>query len=581
MTPTDEEFEQLRTKAVEDLVTSDLPKKLVVAGPGTGKTFAFLELLSRKAGNNLALTFITNLVAELAVMLNGIANVQTFHGYCKSFLYSVNPEGIGNSFDYYPPLESILADDLDLLDYPKTDTKAISSVLMNLNDKSDLLAPIIRGGDYYKAVGYTDSVYRAWRHLKANPRETPMFTQIVVDEYQDFSLLEVSFIAQLAERSPILVVGDDDQALYTFKHASEDYIRKLASDKSYSRFELPFCTRCTEVMVAAAHTLVEKARERSLLEGRIEKQYVSYPPAKRAASLKYPYLVHGDCTVQKKDLSYMGEYVAEQISKLPEEDIVTSREEGHPTVLVLGPKQFLDQVEPVLVDLFDDVMRKHRSEVEPEILDGYRRLSGDEESRLGWRIICYYDPPPEWPRPLRNALEENIGLDQLLGGEWKTKHLRCVRLIRRLTKRETLDKAQIEYLESMVGMTIDDLGTELGIQQEGEKEEVRADQEDREISGQPSILLTNITGSKGLQAEHVFILGLNEGHFPKSNRHVKNIEVCQLLVALTRGRQSCHLLSCDMYAGKFVQKSVFLDWLNEHLSHVKIDKNYVKALAVK
>lgn len=40
-----------------------------------------------------------------------------------------------------------------------------------------------------------------------------------MDEFQDFSLLEVTLIRELSEFSPTLMVGDDDQALYEFRPA--------------------------------------------------------------------------------------------------------------------------------------------------------------------------------------------------------------------------------------------------------------------------------------------------------------------------------------------------------------------------
>ena len=42
---------------------------------------------------------------------------------------------------------------------------------------------------------------------------------IIVDEYQDFNKLEVAMIDLLATKSHVMVVGDDDQAIYDFKNA--------------------------------------------------------------------------------------------------------------------------------------------------------------------------------------------------------------------------------------------------------------------------------------------------------------------------------------------------------------------------
>jgi len=47
----------------------------------------------------------------------------------------------------------------------------------------------------------------------------------------------------LATANQLLVAGDDDQALYKLKRAWPDYLRIIATDGSYQRFELPFCSR--------------------------------------------------------------------------------------------------------------------------------------------------------------------------------------------------------------------------------------------------------------------------------------------------------------------------------------------------
>ena len=54
-----------RAKCLQDILDSDQPRKLIVAGPGTGKTFTFGELLRRSGGRNLAMTFIRRLVADM------------------------------------------------------------------------------------------------------------------------------------------------------------------------------------------------------------------------------------------------------------------------------------------------------------------------------------------------------------------------------------------------------------------------------------------------------------------------------------------------------------------------------------
>ena len=84
---------ELRQLAADAVVNSDASKRLIVAGPGTGKSFAFKAALARAvvqaAGSDrgLALTFIKNLVADLQKELGLLADVNTFHGYCKHLMH--------------------------------------------------------------------------------------------------------------------------------------------------------------------------------------------------------------------------------------------------------------------------------------------------------------------------------------------------------------------------------------------------------------------------------------------------------------------------------------------------------------
>ena len=66
----------------------------------------------------------------------------------------------------------------------------------------------------------------------------------------------------LGSKSPVLIAGDDDQALYVnLKYASPDFIREIAADGTHETFELPFCSRCTEVVVAAVNEALSKAQK--------------------------------------------------------------------------------------------------------------------------------------------------------------------------------------------------------------------------------------------------------------------------------------------------------------------------------
>jgi hypothetical protein len=182
-----------------DLITgSDAPKKLIVAGPGTGKTHTFRVLLDGITGPRLALTFINALSIDLAKRLGDEIETYTFHGFCRQLLHSTPTNGITQGVDYYPPLILLFAEDLSLLGEAPAGVDEIEHDFHHLAPNSPMIAGAMRSGDYYNAVGHIDAVYRALSHLEDHPDGIPRYNQIVVDEYQDFSLLEANFIAVLS-----------------------------------------------------------------------------------------------------------------------------------------------------------------------------------------------------------------------------------------------------------------------------------------------------------------------------------------------------------------------------------------------
>lgn len=68
------------------------------------------------------------------------------------------------------------------------------------------------------------------------------------------------------------------------------------------------------------------------------------------------------------------------------------------------------------------------------------------------------------------------------------------------------------------------------------------------------IKLTTYLGAKGLSANHVFVLGLENGIFPKNSNNIFDDEACQFIVLLTRARRSLRILSVDKRFNKKIKQ---------------------------
>jgi ATP-dependent DNA helicase UvrD/PcrA len=574
------EMEQKRDEATAKILASVSRKKLIIAGPGTGKTHIFQELLQASGQKGLALTFIRNLVTDLSNALDDLADVFTFHGFCKHQLHRHAVEGLSEGWDYYPPLLELIEVDLGLLETPAT-KRTIEAGLHNLDDSDGVVSATLLLGNYYNAVSHTDLVYRVLRHFQSNDDKIPTYPLIVVDEYQDFSLLETSFISLLASKSPVVIAGDDDQALYSFKNASARYIRELAEDPEYERLELPYCSRCTHIIVEAVNTTVRKAVTNGNLPERLEKPFECYLPDKREDSDAHPTIIHARCSVERNNAKYVGRYVTQQIEAIGSDEISESVEGGYPTVLVIGPNPFLERAHGVINDRYPHAQLKTAAKSLIAPLDAYRRLAKDQNSRLGWRILLHTDPFTGWEDVLKRVLENEEELALALPTEYRELHLAVVDLIRSLLDEQALDETQETKLCEAVGMTMAEIKDALAIaadSDEGEEGEEGAEADPSvRPDHEPSIVCTSLVGAKGLSASHVFVVGFNEEHFPRDGSNITDEEVCCFLVALSRTRKQCHLVSCGHFGRAALRPSAFARWVAPHVEERTIDAAYFRS----
>jgi superfamily I DNA/RNA helicase len=113
-----------------------------------------------------------------------------------------------------------------------------------------------------------------------------------------------------------------------------------------------------------------------------------------------------------------------------------------------------------------------------------------------------------------------------------------------------------------------------------ESQEAEAGEEGAEVefpeggNAEPSVVCTSLVGAKGLSASYVFIVGFNNGHLPRDGANVTDEEVCCFLVALSRTRKACHLVSCQRFGNIQLEPSTFADWIRAHVENRTINAAY-------
>jgi hypothetical protein len=99
-----------RDKHVAAVLGSPSQKKVVVAGPGTGKTYLFKKVLEGKP-RCLTLTFINALVDDLSVELSGMSEVRTLHSFARELLRRIWKK---KEIRIFPRLSNVIQEDLIL-----------------------------------------------------------------------------------------------------------------------------------------------------------------------------------------------------------------------------------------------------------------------------------------------------------------------------------------------------------------------------------------------------------------------------------------------------------------------------------
>lgn len=494
-----------RGNDVNKIKESVHPRRVVVAGPGTGKSFLFSELIKKKRAegktNFLAITFIGKLGDNLADDLCGLATTMTLHGFARDFVLKNY-----RKYLYYPRIKDIIGEDLEM--------RGIKE--FEIGDKNYAERTI-----YYHVVGDDDVIYYAVQICKKHPDKIPSFDLILVDEYQDFNSIESEFVDLLSQNNEMVIVGDDDQALYEFKGSSPSFIREKYNPANtyFESHTLRFCSRCTEVIIKYFHNLVSSFNLNDEAKERIPKDYICYLPEKKNDSdLNSKIHLLKNWPIGKIAITIR--YELEEIIK----------KQKIKDVLIIGEgrscKQILKQISMQLENAgFKNIEHKDDSAVfniKQNIVDAYKFINQDESSLLGWRILGNPAGNSEKEKHLQNAKT----LDLIIKGTPS---------VLKKVKDSMIDNLELEIEEELIPDK--EIRKNL-LFQNLKKKNIHLS---RPLSSL-NITVCNILNSKGLGADIVFLVGFDQGKFP-----IKEIpqdsEIYQMLVAVTRAKKRIYLIN--------------------------------------
>jgi DNA helicase-2/ATP-dependent DNA helicase PcrA len=260
----------------------------VLAGPGTGKTFAMMRRVARllEAGvapeRLLAVSFTRTAARDLreqlgALGVEGSENVRatTLHSLCFSVLGKQEVFALTNRAPR--PLLAFERDCLEAdLATPFGGLRNTRKLLagyeaawarLQHEDPGHTKSPedlafetaLLSWLRFYASMLIGELVPLTLSFLNANPalNAAPEFDHVLVDEYQDLNKADQSLVRLLAQSGSLLVIGDDNQSIYSFRYANPEGIRLFPQDVAgTTTFTISECRRCPENVVAISNALI-------------------------------------------------------------------------------------------------------------------------------------------------------------------------------------------------------------------------------------------------------------------------------------------------------------------------------------
>jgi DNA helicase-2/ATP-dependent DNA helicase PcrA len=289
----------------EAVVHGDGPL-LVLAGAGSGKTRVLTHRIAyllatgaARPGEILAITFTNKAAAEMRERVGQLVGrsvramwVTTFHSACARML-RVDAERLGyaKNFTIYDQADSLrmlkrcLGElGVDPKRFPPRAVQAKISGAKNqlidsdsYNDSAfgefeEIVAEAFplyekrmreaNAMDFDDLLVRTVNVIELFEDVRERWRRT--FRHVLVDEYQDTNHAQYRLLQLLAsEHGNLMVVGDEDQSIYGFRHADVSNIIDFDEDfKGAEIVKLEQNYRSTQTILSAANAVVERNRER-------------------------------------------------------------------------------------------------------------------------------------------------------------------------------------------------------------------------------------------------------------------------------------------------------------------------------
>ena len=270
---------------------------LIIAGAGSGKTrmitYRIANMLANgiKDENILALTFTNKAAKEMSDRIKSLTGKKlkgltatTFHSFglilLKKYIHHL---GYHNNFSLYDANDNqaLIKNCIISLGYqiPDYNIYTIASLFSDVktgrktfNEEGTAVREIYNEWllcqKAYNVVDFDDLILLPIRIFEKKPyileEVQERYRYILVDEFQDTSLLQYKFVSMIAKKyRNIAVVGDDDQSIYSWRGANYENIRMFEKDfPERKEFKLEQNYRSSGTILKAANAVIQHNTER-------------------------------------------------------------------------------------------------------------------------------------------------------------------------------------------------------------------------------------------------------------------------------------------------------------------------------
>lgn len=435
---------------------------------------------------------------------------------------------------------------------------------------------------FYNAIDFDDILFLTVELFKRFPEKaseySKKFKYIMVDEYQDTNTPQFQLIMALtSEHQNICVVGDDDQAIYSFRGA--DISNILDFEKVFPQAK----TVKLEENYRSNSTILELANQ--VIKQNIKRKDKTLWTSKKTDKMPILWTM--------ADTDHESQVVASEISKLQATGIhladiavlYRSNTQTQPIedqllinqipYTVLGGKKFYDRKEIKDLIAYLCVIKNPSDELSlRRILNVPNRGIGlatlnkflDSRTTSNETLFSLLSNQPDLAGPRRSKIELftdlikrfqvifqekplDIALEMLIDrldfyGYIEKQHDNAKHIeMKKKNVLRMIDSTQsfIKHFKSLA--TLDNYVDKLLLKEMQENEE----EEDNDIRANKVVLMT-LHSSKGLEFDHVFLIGAEEGILPHKKTISQGDDISEerrlLYVGITRAREQLYMTIC-------------------------------------